>query len=192
MGKPEVDDLEAVRVISSTLSVFDAETQDRIIRWARERLGLKATPQYKPEFGAAAAAEATPVHTAQIELPSARGDLRSFVEEKNPRTDIQFAATIAYFYRFEAATEDREEEIDAKILLNACRLAGRERLVSALKTLQNAKQRGLLDGGSETGKFTINTVGENLVAMTLPNGPGGTVDESTKPKRNRIRRKNRR
>jgi hypothetical protein len=37
-----------------------------------------------------------------------------------------------------------------------------------LKTLHNAKQSGLLDSGTEAGKFAINTVGENLVAMTLP------------------------
>jgi hypothetical protein len=37
------------------------------------------------------------------------------------------------------------------------------------KTLNNAKGLGYLDS-PERGQFTINTVGENLVAMTLPGG----------------------
>ena len=34
------DDLEAVRTLVATLSVFDATEQERIIRWTREKLGL--------------------------------------------------------------------------------------------------------------------------------------------------------
>ena len=34
------DDLEAVRTITSTLEPFDKNDQERIIRWAREKLGL--------------------------------------------------------------------------------------------------------------------------------------------------------
>ncbi len=35
------------------------------------------------------------------------------------------------------------------------------------KTLNNARQQGLLDR-TERGYFSVNAVGENLVAMTLP------------------------
>jgi len=36
--------------------------------------------------------------------------------------------------------------------------------------LNNAQKLGLLDRGSDKGTFAINSVGENLVAMTLPDG----------------------
>jgi len=39
MTKP-TDDLEAVRVVAEALQGFDARDQERIIRWAREKLGL--------------------------------------------------------------------------------------------------------------------------------------------------------
>ena len=101
---------------------------------------------------------------------------------KNPKNDIQFAATVAYFYRFEAPPEQRRNEIDAVLLQDACRLAGRERFKRPRITLNNAKNQGLLDRGSEAGKFTVNTVGENLVAMTLPSQAGGPT-ENRKPKK---------
>jgi hypothetical protein len=52
-------------------------------------------------------------------------------------------------------------------------------------TLNNAKNVGLLDGGSEAGKFAVNTVGENLVAMTLPSQSDSSAKgkKTKKPKK---------
>ncbi len=47
-------------------------------------------------------------------------------------------------------------------------LRGRERLKRPDQTLRNAHMLGLLNKGDEPGTFCVNTVGENLVAMTLP------------------------
>lgn len=41
MTKP-TDDLEAVRIVAEALQGFDTRDQERIIRWAREKLGLVA------------------------------------------------------------------------------------------------------------------------------------------------------
>lgn len=49
------------------------------------------------------------------------------------------------------------------------------------QTLSNAHNLGLLDRGSEKGMFTINTVGENLVAMTLPDGSSGAKPGKKRP-----------
>ncbi len=43
MTKP-TDDLEAVRAVTEALQGFDAQDQERILRWAREKLDLVATP----------------------------------------------------------------------------------------------------------------------------------------------------
>ncbi len=40
MSKAKQDDLEAVRAIVAALNSFDAKDQERILRWAREKLGL--------------------------------------------------------------------------------------------------------------------------------------------------------
>jgi hypothetical protein len=106
------------------------------------------------------------------------------VNGKSPKSDVQFATTVAYFYRFEAPPEQRRNEIDAAILQDACRLAGRDRFTNPRMTLNNAKNLGLLDSGSEAGKFTVNTVGENLVAMALPTQPDNSA-RSAKPRKPR-------
>jgi len=168
----KTDDLEAVRAVATALGGFSPEEQERIIRWAREKLGLAPTPRITSETSAPhPSTMASPPQTsepnAQPIAPGAR-DLKTFVTTKRPKSDVQFAATVAYFYRFEAPPEQRRNEIDKATLQDACRLAGRERLQNPLNTLNNAKNLGLLDSGSEAGKFAVNTVGENLVAMTLP------------------------
>lgn len=80
---------------------------------------------------------------------------------------MQFAAVVAYYYRFEAKPDEQLESISADVLQNAARLANRHRLSRPRQTLINAKQQGYLDQ-VDRGQYRINSVGENLVAMTLP------------------------
>jgi hypothetical protein len=156
------DDLEAVRAVAAALEGFDSSQQERIIRWAREKLGLST--QISP-------AQTTVATAASLASPTAISsgkDLKSFVTGKNPKSDVQFAATVAYYYQFETSPQERKEQINSNDLQEACRLATRKRLKDPGQTLRNAHTLGLLDKGAQSGSFTINSVGENLVAMTLP------------------------
>jgi len=162
------DDLEAVRVVTTTLAAFKPDEQERIIRWAREKLKLPQVAQVSQNMPQAQSPPPTPAGRIETPSPANAKDLKTFVVGKSPKSDVQFAAAVAYYYRFEAPPEQRKDEIDGEVLQNATRLAGRTRLKRPGMTLNNAKNLGLLDSGSEAGKFAINTVGENLVAMTLP------------------------
>jgi len=180
------DDLEAVRLVATALEGFSPDEQERIIRWAREKLGLEQAPRNLTDVRIqqqhSPVALQRPAEPADVPQGPASGkDLKTFVTGKNPKSDVQFAATVAYFYRFEAPPEQRRNEIDSGILQDSCRLAGRSRFRHPSMTLNNAKNLGLLDRGSEAGKFAINTVGENLVAMTLP----GRSDSSAKGRKPR-------
>jgi hypothetical protein len=110
--------------------------------------------------------------------------MKTFVATKAPKSDVQFAATVAYYYRFEAPAASRRETIDGDTLQEAARLAGRSRLGNPRATLSNAKTLGYLDGNAP-GEFSINSVGENLVAMTLPGTPegGGKANRIKKTRR---------
>ena len=103
---------------------------------------------------------------------------------KKPTNDVQFAATVAYFHRFEAPQGERKSEVNSDDLQNACRLAGRKRLVHPGQTLRNAVNLGLLDK-SGRGTFAINSVGENLVAMTLPQDSSAGTAPKARAKRAR-------
>src|SRR5690606_24384965 len=159
------DDLEAVRIIADALVNFEKHEQERIIRWARERVGLAQPP----------ADVSSPSHVSgQSAVVASMGgsgsapDIRTFINEKSPGTDVHFAAAVAYYYRFVAPQSQRKNEIDSETLQDACRTAQRTRLKKASKTLSNAQLNGYLDSGSQRGMYAINSVGENLVAMTLP------------------------
>jgi hypothetical protein len=173
MTKP-TDDLEAVRTIVEALESFEADDKERIIRWAREKLKLPSalTQQQSPASHPSVAPTPPSSTTAR--------DLRTFVAEKQPKSDVQFAATVAFYHRFEAPVHQRKDSINAEDLREACRLVNRERLKKPLQTLNNARNLGLLDSAGR-GVFAINSVGENLVAMTLPAGRG----EEPKPQSKR-------
>lgn len=158
----QLDDLEAVRTLVTTLEKFDKNEQERIIRWAREKLGLVVT-----QVHSAAPPQLTKQQIPQTFQGQAK-DLKSFVNEKNPSSDMQFAVTVAYYYKFEAPENERKDSINSDILQDAARLSSRTRLKNPGQTLINASFNGMLDKAEEKGAYKINTVGENLVAMTLP------------------------
>jgi len=189
MSDKALDDLDAVRTIVETLKSFKPEEQQRILRWAVEKVGLPSSSALTSAAGAATAPASpagpavpsshTPATTSSI---SGTLDIKSFIDQKKPRSDVQFAATVAYYLRFEAPPAERKESIDKSDLLEACRKANSHRLNNPYQTLLNAHKLGLLDKGSEKATFVLNTVGENLVAMTLP-GDGKTTPKSGKPRK---------
>jgi hypothetical protein len=177
----EKDDLEAVRVVAEALGGFNPDEQDRIIRWARERVGLPALPAKgggtppialtpRPENSGVGGGTSVP-----------QKDIRTFINEKNPSSQNEFAAVVAYFHRFEAAAESRRETITADDLNEACRLANRNRIQHPAQVLVNSHAAGLLDkpGDGKSG-YSISTVGENLVAMALPGNGTKTSTTSNK------------
>ena len=123
MAKP--DDLEAVRTIAAALNGFSPEEQERILRWVREKTGLAPAARLLPEPrilqpALPVAPARQPEQFAPPQAPASMKDLKTFVTAKNPRNDVQFAATVAYFHRFEAPPDKRKNEIDAATLQEAC------------------------------------------------------------------------
>ncbi|MDR4495928.1 MAG: hypothetical protein R3B74_16235 [Nitrospirales bacterium] len=174
---------DAAKVIVETLQELDKTAQALAMRFAAETLGLQSAsiPQ---------SSRPSPMPTpASSLLPGSAGgtthsmDIKQFTATKAPKSDQQFAAVVAYFYCFEAPEAQRKETIDADSLLEAARLAGRKRPRNARHTLNNAKNAGYLDVVT-TGKYRINSVGENLVAMALPgNGPESSISRSVGKKK---------
>ena len=189
IDKSKLDDLEAVRTIADTLAPFDKNDKERIVRWALERVGISVSSQ--PVMPASPQIPDAVIQPSQVQpqasTPSG-SDIKSFVSEKAPFSDNQFAATVAYYYEFEAPPEERKESISAQDLQEACRKIGRSRLGDPGKTLRNSHDVGLLDKGAERGTYKLNTVGENLVAVTLPGGGSSSV-KVTKKKRSASKKK---
>jgi len=185
MGDP-LNDFDAAKAIAQQLTGMEREQQERVLRWVAESLGIST----QLILGARQRASAGTASSQERDIPPSaeqRGslDIKSFVEQKSPGSDVQFAAVVAYYYRFEAPPDARAETIDSERLQDAARLAGRARLVKPHLTLNNAKNLGYLDSPSR-GQFSINTVGENLVAMTLP---GNSEDQPRRSRQTSARRR---
>lgn len=165
------DDLEAVRKVIEALTPFNKDDQERIVRWAREKLGLS------PSFESISIhAQGSASRQSSSAPSSATGNvitLREFVEQKQPKADVHFVAVVAYYYQFEAKESERKTSITATNLQEACRLAKRSRFKDPGVPLLNAFKVGYVDK-VERGSYRLNSVGENLVAMALP---GGTAVE---------------
>lgn len=191
MSKPQKDDLDALRAVIEALTGFEANDQERILRWAREKLGLSLQPA-QPGHAATPSSPTPAQPPAPSTSPPASAeksatDIKSFVLAKAPASDVQFVAVVAYYYRFEAPIEARKDAVTAEDVLEACRLAGRQRPGRVAQTMVNAHHQGLLDRAEGRGSYAINTVGENLVALTLP--AGNTSGTSANPVRRAVKKK---
>jgi len=170
------DDLEAVRSVADTLQPFANDDRERIIRWAREKLGMGATSTLMNP--GAVPVETTEQRAAAQESTPSGTDIKSFVSQKAPKSDVHFAATVAYYHQFMAPLDQRKDSITKEDLVEACRQVPRKRPKRPAQVLVNAYQDGVLDRG-RTGHYRLNSVGENLVAMALP----GTPQAATKTKK---------
>jgi hypothetical protein len=179
------DDLEAVRQIAATLEEFDSAARERIIRWTREKLGMTAPPVVSLAGHATGSASAS----ASLEVLRSPADIKSFIQAKNPRTDSQLAATVAYFHKFVAAESDRKDSIGTEELISACRLAERHRPTRPNQTLINAFSSGVLDKVS-AGKYKLNSVGENLVAMVLSGDGSSSRRKAGATAKKKMKKKN--
>jgi len=182
----QIDDLEAVRVLAQTLEPFKGEERERIIRWAKERLGMEVVnPAVQTPAGS------QPIPTPIVNKPGSQKDIKTFIDEKDPASDQQLAAVVAYYYQFESQEKERKETIGSQELLDACRLAKRNRPGNPGQTLRNAARSGILDHAGDQGQFQLNAVGENLVAMVLPEKNGktkGNKKSTTKTKRGKAKK----
>jgi hypothetical protein len=166
---------DAAKAIVDAVSKLDKPSQALAMRFATETLGLQPTPQaHQPP---PSASQSLPASAPTGGGGSAHStDIKQFTAAKAPKTDQQFAAVVAYFYRFEAPESERRDTIDKDTLKEAIRLVGgRHQPKDPFATLNNAKNSGYLDSAG-SGQFRINSVGENLVAMALP---GNDAENST-------------
>lgn len=184
MTKP-ADDLEAVRIVAETLESFDSKDRQRIIRWALEKLGtpLDVTPTAAPQRSPSGQPAPGPPS-------SGPRDIRSFIQEKNPRNERHLAAVVAYYFHFEAPPEQQQESIGSQDLVEACRTANWTRPRNPSQTMVNAFNSGYLDKTGERGRYRLNAVGENLVAMVLPEADSrATPAPKPAPRKKAVRKK---
>jgi hypothetical protein len=135
MNTQKPGDLEAVRAVVEALKDFSSDEQQRIFRWAAEKLGtsLPTASGYTPPAGTPPPLHPLPPGVTPSANPGPTTDIKTFMAEKKPRNDVQYAAAVAYYYRFEAPPAERKEAIKKEDLQEATRKSGRRTFGSCLR-----------------------------------------------------------
>lgn len=192
MADDPKSDFLAAEEIKKILHGREKAEQERIVRWVSESLELSGgAVKPKPEHSHSGLH--IPIgSTEETRKPDGQHnvkDIRSFVQEKKPKNDVQFVALAAYYYRFVAPPADRKDIITTADLQNAARLAPRAVFKAPSTTLNNAVQQGYMDSAGR-GTYRLNAVGENLVSMTLPSA-GANASGKTARATGRLSKKTR-
>ena len=179
--KKSFDDLDAVKILVEALEKFNDEEIKRIIRWSCERLGTKNVV-VDGKIENKNTAVATTINEDNLGVPI-RGkivDIKSFVNSKKPTNDAQFVAVMAYYFKFEAPEDQKKEFIVSEDLNEAARLSDRKRFPKPAATLNNVYSKSGYLNRVDSGKYILNTVGENLVAMVLPDKGSESIIKNKK------------
>ena len=190
---PDTNDdqeLYAIQQVIAALSQLNSEARARVISYVFQRLGI-SSPALLSEAGTTGT---TPLHGLEPAAPIHQGrrqmDMRTFGQEKNPRSANERVAVVGYYLSELASAEERKAEISAADITRYFKQAGFPLPGAARMTLVNAKNAGYLDAGAGRGTYKLNPVGHNLVAHSLP--PASTTTRRTPVRVNRKRLQKRR
>jgi hypothetical protein len=177
-------ELKAIKTMLSVLSDLDKAACDRVLAYVFTRLSFKSPSQVLRET----AGSLTP--SAAAEVPSTGGrikDIRTFTEEKRPRSANEMAALVAYFLQHEAGEGERKDAITKSDVEKYFHLAKFKMPRDGAFTLVNSKNAGYLDQRGK-GHYALNPVGYNLVAHKLGtdrSGGAGAGQSRDSRKRNK-------
>jgi hypothetical protein len=169
MSDQKVDpELQAIATLLTALEPLSNEARVNVILYVFKRLGIDF-PASDVTSAPRPIADVAAVHHASLKTETAGViDIRSFKEEKQPKTASEMVAIAAYYLAHLAPPDERRDYIVAddirKYFLQAV-----FPLPSAPPhmTLVNAKNAGYLDA-RERGQYRLNPVGYNLVTNKLP------------------------
>ncbi|MEE9223361.1 MAG: hypothetical protein V3U51_01245 [Thermoplasmata archaeon] len=97
--------------------------------------------------------------------PDQKPQLKVFMKEKSPTTDMERATVIAYYLK----EHESKEEIDGSLLREWCAKAGTKPPKNPAQTLREAKSKhGYFDKGKGKGMYKTSATGRYLVESELP------------------------
>src|SRR3989304_3650243 len=187
-----IDDqeLQAIQQIIAALSELDSDARGRVISYVFQRLGISSPAAQREGL----ASGETPTHRIEGAAPTVQRvrrqvDVRTFGEEKSPRSANERVAVVGYYLSELAPEAERKIDISAADITKYFKQAGFPLPGAARMTLVNAKNAGYLDAGAERGPDKLNPGGHNLVAHSLP--AASTAKRRTVGRGHRKRARNR-
>lgn len=178
-------EISAMNEIIASLNNLDDGQRQRVMKYVLERFGVpinSSTPfstftpasQPAPQFDGFGNSQTMKVV-----------DIRTFKEDKSPRSAIQMAVLVAFYLQELVPSDERKTTVDSGDIEKYFKQAN-YKLPSgkngAADTLTNAKKAGYLEV-VDRGTYKLNPVGYNLIAHSLPNGDSEPRKTRTKIKK---------
>jgi hypothetical protein len=161
-------EIQAIEQVIGALDPLDADARTRVLEYAFKRLGINGfdLPTATP------APDLTP--STQTPAPvQAVADIRTLREEKQPKSANEMAAVAGYYLSEVAPEHERKTEIGTSDIERLFKQAQHRLPEAPGKTLPNAAAAGYFDSAGR-GLYTLNPVGHNLVAHSLPRSSSNT------------------
>lgn len=181
-------EISAMNEIIASLNNLDGEQRQRVMKYVLERFGAVTGEQAPLGIVSPMSQPAQPngyQNTSNTKIV----DIRTFKEEKSPRSAIQMAVLVAFYLQEIASSEERKTTIDSTDIEKYFKQAN-YKLPSgkngAADTLVNAKRAGYFEL-ADRGTYKLNPVGYNLIAHSLPNGDGEPRKAKPKAKTKKVK-----
>jgi hypothetical protein len=134
-----------------------------------------------------APAEPAEGSASPAETAAGSADIKSFVTQKAPKSDVHFAATVAYYHQFIAPAGQRKDSITKEDLVEACRQVPRKRPTrppSAGECLSRWSSRSWRHRPLQT-EFSRREPGGDGTAWDIRNGPECKAQDGERAKGSR-------
>ncbi|GAI78415.1 unnamed protein product [marine sediment metagenome] len=167
MAKKEKKTLgEAIDEIMSALEVLEPDVRTTAVTAACTHLKIPiGTGQSGGSAPSTPSADALKAPAGGPPPPKV-SHIKTFKEEKKPRSGVEMACLVAYYLQELAPPKDRKDRITIADLRKYFKLAEFKLPVRIEQTLVNAKAAGYFDS-TGSGSYKLNAVGYNLTVHTL-------------------------
>lgn len=162
-------EVKAISLLLQALKPLDANARARVLDFVFKKLDVKpmVPANLGPEKPLGDAEMLTPQHPAATAHRTDTSDIRTLAREKNPSTQNERVALVAYYLDQVAPENEAKDFITSDDVKSYFIQAGFELPTALSMALNHAKNAGYLNAlGS--GKFRLNAVGHNLIAHKLP------------------------
>lgn len=151
---------QAIDTIIEALEPLEVTARQTAINAACAHLGL--TDAIQPP-----SSEKQPPNLGN-QPPLKQIDIRTFKEQKEPKTAIQMACVVAYYLQELAAANERKKTVTANDLDTYFKQAKFKLPKVMAQVLPDARVAGYFESAPGKGEYSLNAVGYNLVAHNLP------------------------
>jgi hypothetical protein len=176
-------EIEAIKAVLNALEPLGSDVRMNVLSYVIQRLRITLDPTSQISGGAAGSL----IENKESEQSGGgQSDsdihIKTFKEQKRPRSANEMAAVVAYFLAELAPKNERKRTIATKDIETYFKIAEFP-LTKVRFTLPNARSAGYLDAVGD-GAYKLNAVGHNLVVHSLPRSSSRT----SAPRKSRARK----